>query len=227
MVTHNPDLASRYASRIVHLHDGQITEDTNPYHPEEDFTESDPTDLPWKKQTKHPAKKALPMSFLTALSLSVSNLLSKKARTILVAFAASIGIVGIALILSLSNGANAYIRQMERDSLSQYPIEILSSAFSMEQTMLNFAALHQQAFEATGDQVTEQQMMGGMLSSARLNDLASLKRWLDSGFSGMEEVTRGVDYRYSISPQIYQRPGRRLCPGKSGPDYGCFRDQHQ
>ena len=206
MVTHNPDLASRYASRIVHLHDGQITEDTNPYHPEEDFTESDPTDLPWKKQTKHPAKKPS-MSFLTALSLSVSNLLSKKARTILVAFAASIGIVGIALILSLSNGANAYIRQMERDSLSQYPIEILSSAFSMEQTMLNFAALHQQAFEATGDQVTEQQMMGGMLSSARLNDLASLKRWLDSGFSGMEEVTRGVDYRYSISPQIYQLRG--------------------
>ena len=206
MVTHNPDLATRYASRIVRIHDGQITEDTNPYPLEEEALELYPDDMPWKQQKKRSVRKPS-MSFLTALSLSVSNLLSKKARTILVAFAASIGIVGIALILSLSNGANTYIRQMERDSLSQYPIEILSSAFSMEQTMLNFAALQQQTFEATGDQVTEQQMMGGMLSSARLNDLASLKRWLDSGLSGMEEVTRGVDYRYGISPQIYQLRG--------------------
>ena len=203
MVTHNSDLANRYASRIVHLHDGKITEDTNPYTLEEESCELYLDDMPWKQQKRRSVRKPS-MSFLTALSLSVSNLLSKKARTILVAFAASIGIVGIALILSLSNGANTYIRQMERDSLSQYPIEILSSAFSMEQTMLNFAALRQQTFEAAGDQVTEQQMMGGMLSSARLNDLASLKRWLDSGLSGMEEVTRGVDYRYGISPQIYQ-----------------------
>ena len=206
MVTHNSDLANRYASRIVHLHDGKITEDTNPYTLEEEACELYPDDMPWKQQKRRSVRKPS-MSFLTALSLSVSNLLSKKARTVLVAFAASIGIVGIALILSLSNGANTYIRQMERDSLSQYPIEILSSAFSMEQTMLNFAALHQQTFEANGDQVTEQQMMGGMLSSARLNDLASLKRWLDSGMSGMEEVTRGVDYRYGISPQIYQLRG--------------------
>ena len=94
--------------------------------------------------------------WLTALSLSVSNLLSKKARTTLVAFAASIGIVGIALILSLSNGANAYIHQMERDSLSQYPIEITSSAFSMEETMLSFAAMRNGMGEASGDEITEE-----------------------------------------------------------------------
>ena len=206
MVTHNPDLASRYATRIVRLRDGRITEDSDPYDPDAVFAESDPDDMPWKNQRKRPVKKPS-MSFVTALSLSVSNLLSKKARTVLVAFAASIGIVGIALILSLSNGANAYIRQMERDSLSQYPIEILSSAFSMEETMLTFASMRQQAAEPAGSQVTEQQMMGGMLSSARLNDLASLKRWLDSGLSGMEDVTRGVEYRYGISPLIYQLRG--------------------
>ena len=204
MVTHNPDLADRYASRIVRLRDGKITEDSNPYTP--DSTDLPPdNDTPWRKNRPKTTERKPSMSFLTALSLSVSNLLSKKARTTLVAFAASIGIVGIGLILSLSNGANAYIRQMERDSLSQYPIEILSSAFSMEETMMQFAAMQSQAAEQpTGDKITEQQMMGGMLSSARLNDLAALKRWLDSGYSGMEDYTRGIDYRYGISPQIYQ-----------------------
>ena len=204
MVTHNPDLANRYATRIVRLHDGKVTEDSDPYSPEDD-PKTALSDHPQQsgKRLRKPS-----MSFLTALSLSVANLLNKKARTALVAFAASIGIVGIALILSLSNGANAYIRQMERDSLSQYPIEILSSAFSMEETMMSFAAMRNQAATpANGDQVTEQQMMGGMLSSARLNDLKALKRWLDSGLSGLEEVTRGVDYRYGISPQIYQLRG--------------------
>ena len=199
MVTHNPELAERYATRIIRLKDGRVTEDTDPYAPEQAMTPVEPRGLRRVRRERKPS-----MSFLTALSLSVSNLMSKKARTTLVAFAASIGIVGIALILSLSNGANAYIHQMERESLSQYPIEITSSAFSMEETMMSFAAMRQGAGEATGDQITEEQMMGGMLSSAKLNDLKSLKRWLDSGLSGMEEYTRGVDYRYGVSLQIYQ-----------------------
>ncbi len=198
MVTHNPDLAERYASRIIRLRDGRVREDTRPCAPE---------DEPALAKAGRAKLRKPSMSFLTALSLSVSNLLSKKARTALVAFAASIGIVGIALILSMSNGANSYIRQMERDSLSQYPIEITSSAFSMEETMLSFAAMRNGTAQATGDQVTEQQMMGGMLSSAKANDLASLKRWFDSGVSGMEDYTRGIDYRYGITPQIYQRKG--------------------
>ena len=111
MVTHNPDLADRYASRIVRLRDGKTTEDSNPYTP--DSTDLPPdNDTPWRKNRPKTTERKPSMSFLTALSLSVSNLLSKKARTTLVAFAASIGIVGIGLILSLSNGANAYIRQM-------------------------------------------------------------------------------------------------------------------
>ena len=194
MVTHNPDLAERYATRIVHLRDGKITEDTDPYAPGAEEEKAEGT----KKKARKPS-----MSFLTALSLSVSNLFSKKARTLLVAFAASIGIVGIALILSLSNGANAYIHQMERDSLSQYPIEITSSAFSMEQTMLAFAQLRQQAGEETTGEIREQQMMGGMLASTKVNDLAALRRFLESGDSGMEDYTRGIDYHYGISPQIY------------------------
>lgn len=229
MVTHNPDLAARYATRIVRLRDGKITDDTMPYDPEAEPAEdenaaaehtayhSDAFDgkgmgaaagvrsgsnsASGGKRLRKPS-----MSFLTAMSLSVSNLYSKKARTILVAFAASIGIVGIALILSLSNGANDYIRKMERDSLSQYPIELTSSAFSMEETMLTFAAMRQSAGERSDDpgKVTEEQMMGGMLASARANDLASLKRWFESGYSGMEEYTRGIDYSYGISPQIYR-----------------------
>ena len=198
MVTHNPDLAERYATRIVRLRDGKITEDTDPYEPEEPKKASEAR----RERVRKPS-----MSFLTALSLSVSNLLSKKARTILVAFAASIGIVGIALILSLSNGANAYIHQMEQDSLSQYPIEITTSAFSMEETMLTFAQMRQQAGQPTNGKIAETQMMGGMLASTKVNDLASLKRWLDSGISEMDDYTRGVDYRYGISPQIYQLRG--------------------
>ena len=196
MVTHNPDLAERYATRIVHLRDGKITKDTDPY--EEEIEESQER----KKNQKKPS-----MSFLTAFLLSVSNLLSKKARTALVAFAASIGIVGIALILSLSNGANDYIERTQRDSLSQYPIDIAASSFSMEQTMLAMASLRNETGEAEEGQVTERQMMGGLLAGTQVNDLSSLKRYLDSGFSGMEEYARGVDYTYGISPQIYQLRG--------------------
>ncbi|MBQ6322051.1 MAG: ABC transporter ATP-binding protein/permease [Lachnospiraceae bacterium] len=243
MVTHNPDLANRYANRIIRLRDGKVTEDTNPCTagasdaaPE---AETEPAEIPAKAlpesgkghiaAEKTKGKKKPSMSFATALSLSVSNLLSKKARTILVAFAASIGIVGIALILSLSNGANTYIRRMERDSLSQYPIEITSSAFSMEETMLSFAAMRSEGGQADTGQVTEQQMMGGMLSSARQNDLASLKRWFESGYSGMEEYTRGIDYRYGISPQIYrleEKGFRQVNPDQTMSAMGVSMDEN-
>ena len=197
MVTHNPDLAQRYATRIIHLKDGRITDDSDPY---------DPPPATPPEEAKRKVRKPS-MSFATALSLSVSNLLSKKARTLLVSFATSIGIVGIALILSLSNGANNYIRQMERDSLSQYPIEITTSSFSMEQTMLTFAQMRDNAVESAGDGITEQQMVGGMLASTNINDLASLKRWFDSGYSDIDQFTRGISYSYGISPQIYQLRG--------------------
>ena len=233
MVTHNAELAQRYATRIVRLRDGKITDDTHPCDPSADKEagRAAPSSGNEDKNEQYRHERRPSMSFLTALSLSVSNLLSKKARTILVAFAASIGIIGIALILSLSNGANAYIRQMERDSLSQYPIEINSSAFSMEETMMAFAAMRQNAGSSAAQdgEITEEQMMGGMLASARANDLAALKRWFESGYSGMEDVTRGIDYSYGISPQIYrlQENGyRQVNPDQTMTAFGVSMDDN-
>ena len=195
MVTHNPDLADRYATRIVRVKDGAILSDSDPYEPE--------AIAPPEKRRRRRERKPS-MSFLTSLSLSVSNLLSKKARTILVAFAASIGIVGIAMILSLSNGANAYIRQMEADALSQYPLLLSSSSFSMEGTMMSMMQMASERETAeAADQVREQQLLGSMFSGVGTNDLGSLMDWFTSGQSGIETVTRAVEYGYGISPQIY------------------------
>ncbi len=196
MVTHNPDLADRYATRIVKVKDGRILSDSDPYAPEEAEDGA-----PRRKRTR---VKKPSMSFLTALSLSVSNLLSKKARTVLVAFAASIGIVGIAMILALSNGANAYIRQMEAEAMSQYPLLLSSSALSMEGAMASMMQIaSERQSEQAADQVREQQMLGTLFSGVGTNDLASLKIWLDGGGGGMTDVTRAIEYAYGISPQVY------------------------
>ena len=209
MVTHNPELAERYATRIIKLRDGRVKSDSDPYDPDApaDCPETASPELSEAAQetlTQETGMRKPSMSFLTALSLSVSNLLSKKTRTLLVAFAASIGITGIALILSLSTGAHSYIHRMEEDSLSEYPLQISTSTFSMESSMAAMAKLHaDMTQESTGDEVKEQQILGGMFSGARANDLASLKRWFDSGYSGIEDVTRCVNYSYGISPQIY------------------------
>ena len=210
MVTHNPELAERYATRIIKLRDGKVRSDSNPYDPGAD-------EQPVPAKDARPARSSRvrkpSMSFLTALSLSVSNLFSKKARTILVAFAASIGITGIALILSLSSGAHDYIYRMEENALSEYPLQITSSSFSMESMMGSFSRMRMdlsgqtQAESEGSGQVREQQILGGMLAGTGTNDLAALKRWFDSGYSGIEEVTRCVSYAYGISPQIYLKEG--------------------
>lgn len=197
MVTHNDDLAERYATRIIRLRDGKVTDDTDPYVRDASAAAESGTEKKMER-VRRPS-----MSFATALSLSVSNLMSKKARTILVAFATSIGIIGVALILSFSTGANRYIQKTERESLSQYPIQIMSSAFSMEDTMLSYAAMRSEAGESSADEISELQMMGGMMAASKVNDLASLKRWLDSGQSDMEDYTRGIGYTYGVIPQIY------------------------
>ena len=223
MVTHNPELAEKYATRIVRLKDGKVTEDSDPPD-EEEAPSASPSSLRGHASLRRPS-----MSFWTALSLSVANLLSKRARTALVAFAASIGITGIALILSLSNGANSYIRRMEQESLSEYPIEITTSSFSMENTMMALASMRSEAEAPAEDGVREQQFMGGMLASAAVNDLASLRRWLDSGLSGMEDYTRGVDYRYGISPQIYLKEAsgyRQVNPDQTMNAFGISVDDN-
>ena len=241
MVTHNPELAERYATRIIKLRDGRVKSDSNPYDPgaqgdfaqkpgaqedaaeeksgaREDITdkESETGDIEKGRIVAGDAaggktfrKKKPSMSFFTALALSVSNLLSKKARTILVAFAASIGITGIALILSLSTGAHDYINRMEENALSEYPLQITSSSFSMESMMTSFSQIRMSVREQETESghVEEQQILGSMLAGSGTNDLAALKRWLDSGYSGIEDVTRCVSYAYGISPQIYLKEG--------------------
>ena len=219
MVTHNADLAQRYATRVVHLKDGQVTEDSDPFEPEE-VKEEEPK--------KKPEKQRKPsMSFITAFMLSLSNLWSKKARTILMAFAASIGIVGIALILSLSNGANSYIRGIERDALSQYPLELRTSTFSMADSLATFAQMRAEVENPSEDMITEQQMMGRWLAATKINDLASLKTWFESGKSGIDEYVRAIDYGYGLSPQIYlvqDDSYRQVCPDQTLSAFGMSMD---
>ena len=217
MVTHNSELAERYATRIIKLRDGRVKSDSNPYDPEHEEETGHAAEtvlIEWKTAAVTPlaetkkdtvSKTRKPsMSFMTALSLSVSNLLSKKTRTLLVAFAASIGITGIALILSLSTGAHSYINRMEEESLSEYPLQISSSTFSMESSMASMMQMRSDMISETeGDEVSERQILGGVFSGAGTNDLAALKRWFTSGYSGIEDVTRSISYSYGISPQIY------------------------
>lgn len=225
MVTHNPDLAARYATRVVHLKDGQVTEDSDPF---------DPASLPEKEPSvngepaEKPKKKNRPsMSFAMAFMLSLSNLWSKKARTILVALAASIGIVGIALILSLSNGANSYIQGIEKESLSQYPLELRTSTFSMASSFAAYAQMRTEVDDSSDDLVTEQQMMGRWLAATKTNDLASLKSWFESGESSIEENVRAIDYGYGLSPQIYlvlEGKYRQVCPDQTLSAFGMDLD---
>ena len=226
MVTHNADLADRYATRVVHLKDGQVTEDSDSFDPAALVAEEEPEVS--KKPEEKPKKKKRPsMSFAMAFMLSLSNLWSKKARTILVALAASIGIVGIALILSLSNGANSYIQGIERDSLSQYPLELRTSTFSMASSFAAYAQMRTEVEDTSEDMVTEQQMMGRWLAATKTNDLASLKAWFDSGESKIEENVRAIDYGYGLSPQIYlvqEGKYRQVCPDQTLSAFGMDLD---
>ncbi len=204
MVTHNPELADRYATRIVRVKDGRVTEDSDPFDPAEQGNGKADGGTAEKAAGGKPARKPS-MSVATSVSLSVSNLLSKKGRTVLVAFAASIGIIGIAMILSLSYGANSYIRAMEEASLSQYPLDISNSSFSMEDMMMSVTGMMQENAATSENTVDEARMLGSWFSGVGTNDLKSLKAWLDSGRSGLEPLTRSVEYRYGISLQVYRK----------------------
>lgn len=201
MVTHNPELAQQYATRIVNLTDGVIVSDTDPFEPtEEDMRLSD-----------KPIRKTR-MSFLTALGLSFNNLMTKKGRTIMTAFAGSIGIIGIAAILALANGVNNYIANVEEETLSEYPLQIQSTGFDMTSMMVGAAGEDgSSSGDGSGnseegdnsDRVHVINMITNMLSSVTSNDLASLKAYFDSGQSGIEQYTSTIEYSYNIAPQIY------------------------
>ena len=202
MVTHNPELAEEYSTRIIKLLDGKITDDSDPYASEHIPEEKEQAP---KKKSK---KKHTSMSFFTALSLSLKNLMTKKTRTILTSFAGSIGIIGIALILSLSNGINAYIEKVEEDTLSSYPLTIEQATIDLSGTIAEMMESQVNLEEHGLDKIYSNDVMSTMmtstLSSAAQNNLASFKEYLDSGKSNIEDYTNDIKYLYSTPLNIYK-----------------------
>ena len=216
MVTHNPELAEQYATRTVRLLDGVVQEDTNP-----------PSDAELAsglqaRQSSAPEGRKIGktrMGFLTALSLSLNNLMTKKGRTLLTAFAGSIGIIGIAAILSLANGVNTYIATVEEDTLSEYPLTIEDQGFDMTSMMTaGMGMADDGSSDASGDgagseggaqdaeadkPIHEAKMVSSMFGSIGSNDLASLKSFLDSPDSGIGEYVNSIEYSYNVTPQIF------------------------
>ena len=195
MVTHNPELAEQYATRIVKLRDGKIRSDSDPFLVEEG-TQAEP-------QHKNMGKSS--MSFLTALSLSFNNLKTKKARTLLTSFAGSIGIIGIALILALSTGVNAYIQTVEEETLSEYPLQIQSTGLDFSSMISDGGGGAEDGGQVEEGEINVIQMVSNMFSTMDSNDLASLKTYLENGDSGIEKYTNAVEYSYSVTPQIYRQ----------------------
>ena len=205
MVTHNPELAQLYATRIVTVKDGRILSDTDPF-----VIDSESMAPPVHKNMGKSS-----MSFFTALSLSFQNLKTKKARTLLTSFAGSIGIIGIALILSISNGVDKYITNMEEETLSEYPLQILSTGVDLTSMMMGAATA--QSGKKDGE-VGVAQMVTNMFSKMNSNDLESLKVYLDSNESSISQYANSVEYTYSVSPQIFLENGkniRQVNPDKS------------
>ena len=197
MVTHNPELAEQYATRIVKLRDGKIRADSDPLVIEEGTLE----------EPKHKNMGKSSMSFLTALSLSFNNLKTKKARTLLTSFAGSIGIIGIALILSLSTGVNAYIKTVEEETLSEYPLQIQSTGFDFSSMLADGSSSAGSEDDGEKGDIHVIEMISGMFSTMDSNDLESLKAYLDSGDSGIEKYTNAIEYSYNVAPQIYREDG--------------------
>lgn len=193
MVTHNPELAEEYATRIVRVKDGVIHDDSNPYSVAEE-TLSPP---------KHKNMGKSSMSFKTALSLSFNNLLTKKARTLLTSFAGSIGIIGIALILALSNGVNIYISTLEEDTLSEYPIQISKSEIDFTSMMADNAELFTSTMQ-NSEEVSEFKSLNTMLAKSNTNDLKSLKQYIESNGSNINNYTNAVEYKYNVTPNIFR-----------------------
>ena len=196
MVTHNPELAERYATRIVTLKDGVIRSDTMPYEP----------DTQTLAAPVHKNMGRSSMSVLTSLTLSFNNLRTKKARTLLTAFAGSIGIIGIALIISLSTGVNNYIDDMERSTLSEYPLQIMSSG--MDFTSMLSSRVPSDSSQSTTqeeDMVPVRQLLSQMVSGITTNDLKSLKQYLETTDTTVADNATAVEYAYNVSPQIYRQ----------------------
>jgi putative ABC transport system permease protein len=211
MVTHNPELADKYSSRIIRLLDGKVVDDTNPYNGKEcdDDKATDKQDSKNNKSEetgKKAKKQKTSMSFATALSLSLNNLMTKKARTILTAFAGSIGIIGIALILSLSHGMRSYIHRVEQDTLSGYPLTIQKTAvdYSSFLGMGEEKKIEDKQPGRIYSNSMMSDMINKMLTSVTVNDLKSFMSYIESDESGIKDLTNDIQYSYDVDLNIYK-----------------------
>ena len=195
MVTHNPELANLYSTRIVKLLDGKIVDDSNPFDGKEEL-----------KENKKKSKKSK-MGFLTALSLSLNNLMTKKGRTLLTAFAGSIGIIGIALILSLSNGIQNYISKTEKETLGSYPLTISKESVDISSMLLSFMGNGKKE-TYDDDLIHSKNIMGDMFSSitedVKINDLASFKEFIENDKKEINDYVTDIVYGYNIKLNLYK-----------------------
>ena len=200
MVTHNPNLAEKYSSRIIRLLDGNITDDTNPYHASE-------KDIEKAKNKKEKSGKAS-MKFGTAVRLSLNNLMTKKGRTFLTAFAGSIGIIGIALILSLSHGMQSYIDRVEEDTLSSYPITIQESTIDMSSMMESMMGSDEEVEHEDGKIYSREivnEILETVSTKVQTNNLEAFKTFLESGESDIKNYTNSIQYGYDLDLNIYNQ----------------------
>lgn len=190
MVTHNPDLAKEYASRIINIKDGEITSDSNPFDGKDNLKED---------ETNKTSKTK--MSFLTALSLSFNNLMTKKGRTILVSVAGSIGIIGIALILAVSTGFQNYVDSIQEETLTSYPLTIMQESSDITSVLLSMRTGEKKDIKEGS--VEEAQYITSMLSNISANDLKNFKKYLNDNYKEVKSDLSNVSYNYSINPNIY------------------------
>ena len=210
MVTHNPDLANEYSNRIISLKDGKITNDTNPYDGKSD-TES-----------KYVKPKKTSMNFFTALSLSLNNLMTKKGRTFLTAFAGSIGIIGIALILSLSNGVDKYIEKVQEDALTSYPLTLEKTTVDASSLMASFMQSNSNGKHEL-DAIYSNNIMTDMISTMYggvvTNNLKSFKKYIEN-YKDLDEYVNDIKYTYNLDLQIYTEDSLKVNPSNMMSTFG-------
>lgn len=209
MVTHNPELAEQYSTRIIRLLDGQITDDTDAYSEEQmkaDIQEKEQK-LSDAQTGKKKKKAKTSMSFFTALSLSMNNLMTKKTRTLLTAFAGSIGIIGIALILSISNGIQDYIDRVQRDTLSSYPVQLQSQTMDISSMIEMMTGSDKDSVDHDKDKVYSNmimsEMMNTMISDVKNNNLKSFKKYIDDNEDEISTYASDIRYSYNVDINIY------------------------
>ena len=214
MVTHNPELAKDYSTRIVRLLDGVITDDSDPYSLEDmeadiKAKEAAKVKVSEKKNKKSGKKQKTSMSFFTALSLSFNNLMTKKTRTILTAFAGSIGIIGIAMILSISNGIQLYIDRVQRDTLSSYPITLQAESIDISSMVTSMTGNSDSAEHEDKTKIYSNDIMGDMINTmvkeVKSNNLSEFKKYIENGGSDIKSYVSDIQYSYDVPLNIYMK----------------------